>query len=115
MTPEQRQIVEEKLGDGSVICDRCGATFAAYSDQCTAALDDPCPGFIAVEKALGNETDYLIKQYEERQAARSVSDCDHLFESIPGQPGQRCQRCGKTLEQLEAQISDNAGDSKGEK
>ena len=36
---------------GKVICTRCGATLETYSDQCSAALDDTCPGFIAIEEA----------------------------------------------------------------
>lgn len=35
-----------------VICDRCGATMTTYADACTAMLDDPCPGFEAIETAL---------------------------------------------------------------
>jgi hypothetical protein len=46
-----RDLVGHALGDG-VICDRCGATLDTYGDACTAALDDPCPGFMAVENAL---------------------------------------------------------------
>lgn len=34
-----------------VICDRCAATLATYGEACTAALDDACPGFLAIERA----------------------------------------------------------------
>ena len=40
--------VEKALGD-AVICTRCGATLATYADKCSAALDDPCPGFVTIE------------------------------------------------------------------
>jgi hypothetical protein len=43
--------VETGLGKAGVICGRCGATLETYNDQCTAALDDPCPGFLAIEEA----------------------------------------------------------------
>ena len=33
------------------ICDRCHASLATFSDKCTAALDDRCPGFLAIERA----------------------------------------------------------------
>ena len=46
---------------GRVICDRCGATIDTYADACTADLDDPCPGFLTIEEALGNPTDHLRK------------------------------------------------------
>lgn len=39
---------EEIIGKGQ-ICDRCGATLYTYTDTCTATLDDPCPGFLAIE------------------------------------------------------------------
>ena len=45
------QPAEAVLGD-QVICDRCGATMATYADACTAALDDPCPGFLTIEDAV---------------------------------------------------------------
>jgi len=34
------------------ICDRCGATVSEYGEICPAALDDPCPGFIAFDDML---------------------------------------------------------------
>lgn len=43
--------VEAALGDGRVICDRCGATLETYADKCTADLDARCPGFEAIERA----------------------------------------------------------------
>lgn len=45
------QPAEAVLGR-SVICDRCGATLATYADRCSARLDDACPGFIAIERAV---------------------------------------------------------------
>lgn len=42
---------EMVLGD-RVICHRCNATLATYADACTAALDDPCPGFLTIEDAV---------------------------------------------------------------
>ena len=49
---EQRHArVEAALGDGRVICERCGATLATFADRCTASLDDACPGFVAIEEA----------------------------------------------------------------
>lgn len=47
---EQCSFVEQSLGD-SVICGRCMATLATFADVCTAALNDPCPGFAAIEAA----------------------------------------------------------------
>ena len=47
--------LEDALGDGRVICDRCGATLATYADACTAENRDPCPGELAMDKAeFGN-------------------------------------------------------------
>lgn len=34
------------------ICDRCGASISSYSDKCSAPLDDPCEGFLAIEDML---------------------------------------------------------------
>lgn len=52
-----QEIVDIKAGLGkatlspdSVICDRCGATLETYGERCSAALDDPCPGFLAIER-----------------------------------------------------------------
>lgn len=45
------QPAELVLGD-SVICDRCDATLPTYADKCSAALDDACPGFQAIENAV---------------------------------------------------------------
>jgi hypothetical protein len=42
---------EAVLGD-AVICDRCGATMATYADDCSAPLDEACPGFLAIEQAV---------------------------------------------------------------
>ncbi|MCP3735644.1 hypothetical protein M9979_12245 [Sphingomonas sp. RP10(2022)] len=49
------QPAEAILGD-SVICERCGATMVTYADVCSAALDDPCPGFQAIENAVARAT-----------------------------------------------------------
>lgn len=40
---------EQKLGKG-VICDQCGATLDTFAEDCDAELDDPCPGFKAIEE-----------------------------------------------------------------
>jgi hypothetical protein len=40
--------VERFLGD-QVICSQCGATLGTYADQCSAALDVPCLGFLLIE------------------------------------------------------------------
>lgn len=42
--------VAADLGD-KVICGRCGATLDTFADQCSADLDDPCPGFVAIDEA----------------------------------------------------------------
>jgi hypothetical protein len=47
--------LEDALGDGRIICDRCGATLATYSDACPAEIGELCPGLLAMEKAeFGN-------------------------------------------------------------
>lgn len=40
----------ERLGK-AVICQRCGATCATMGDVCTAALEDPCEGFVLYDAA----------------------------------------------------------------
>jgi len=45
--------VEDALGDGRTICDRCGATLDTYASLCSADLADPCPGFLAIEAVRG--------------------------------------------------------------
>jgi Zn ribbon nucleic-acid-binding protein len=46
---EQVQLlVRQRIGAG-IICPRCCATFATYSEKCTAPLDERCPGFNAVD------------------------------------------------------------------
>lgn len=45
------QDAEAVLGE-EVICRRCGATMQTYAVACAAALDDPCPGFVAIEEAI---------------------------------------------------------------
>lgn len=42
--------VKEKLGTDP-ICNRCGATLDTFADDCSADLDDPCPGFLAIDGA----------------------------------------------------------------
>jgi hypothetical protein len=50
----QKQL-EDALGDGRIICDRCGATLATYADACPAEIGDPCPGVLAMDKVeFGN-------------------------------------------------------------
>jgi hypothetical protein len=50
----QKQL-EDALGDGRIICERCGATLATYADACAAEIGDPCPGVLAMDKAeFGN-------------------------------------------------------------
>ena len=47
--------LEDALGDGRIICERCGATLATYADACTAENRVPCPGDLAMDKAeFGN-------------------------------------------------------------
>lgn len=48
---KRNAFIEERLG-GDVICDRCGATLDTFAEACTAGLDDPCPGFMAVDAAV---------------------------------------------------------------
>lgn len=50
MNQSELDHVERTLGD-AVICQRCGATLATYAEICSADLDDPCPGFLAIERA----------------------------------------------------------------
>ena len=47
---DQAAFVERALGD-SVICQTCGATLQTFADACTAGLQDPCPGYLAIEQA----------------------------------------------------------------
>jgi hypothetical protein len=44
------EFIREKFGTGS-ICQRCGATLDTFADACTADLTDPCPGFLAIDRA----------------------------------------------------------------
>lgn len=43
-------MVEAEIGKAT-ICDRCGATLDTFADTCSAALDDPCPGFERIDAA----------------------------------------------------------------
>ena len=49
---EQTRKAVEKLLGNQVICSRCGATLHAYYSRCDAPLDERCPGFEAVERAI---------------------------------------------------------------
>lgn len=42
--------VTADLGD-KVICDRCGCNLDTFADKCSAPLDEPCPGFMAIDEA----------------------------------------------------------------
>lgn len=42
------ELVRARMGTG-IICARCGATYATYSDKCSADLAERCPGFNAVD------------------------------------------------------------------
>ena len=48
----EREYVQRVLAD-KVICNRrlCGATLATFADRCGADLNDPCPGYCAIEEA----------------------------------------------------------------
>lgn len=48
---DEKAFVEHLLGD-SVICPKCNATLGTYAQVCAADLQDPCPGFMAVEMAM---------------------------------------------------------------
>ena len=41
-------LVQQRIGPG-VICPRCRATLSTFADQCSADLDQRCPGFNAIE------------------------------------------------------------------
>jgi hypothetical protein len=41
--------VEAALGS-EVICSRCCATVATFSNVCTAEILDPCPGFLRIDE-----------------------------------------------------------------
>lgn len=47
---DERAFVERSLGD-SIICKRCEATLPTFADACTADLQEPCPGFMVIERA----------------------------------------------------------------
>lgn len=55
---DERAFVESSLSD-SVICKRCAATLKSFADVCTAGLSDPCPGYLAIEKA---KTDFAASR-----------------------------------------------------
>lgn len=50
MTPAERDALDRQDRE-QIICSRCGATLEEYrrGEKCSAALDDPCPGFLRVE------------------------------------------------------------------
>lgn len=56
---DERAFVERSFGD-SVICKRCDATLGTFADACTAGLQDPCPGYLAIELA---KTDFAKKPH----------------------------------------------------
>ena len=41
----------KKTFEEKVICSDCGATLGTYADACKADLDEPCPGYLAIERA----------------------------------------------------------------
>lgn len=43
-------LVRERLGR-TVICGRCGATYASYEDRCLSDLEGSCPGFRVIDAA----------------------------------------------------------------
>lgn len=45
--------IERTIG-AAEICARCHATLATYHDACSAMLDDPCPGFETIERAIAS-------------------------------------------------------------
>lgn len=47
---EERRHVERMCG-ASPICNDCSATLATFADACTADLDVPCQGYLAIERA----------------------------------------------------------------
>lgn len=47
---DERAFVERSLA-GREICQRCGASLDTFADICTADLNDPCPGYLAIETA----------------------------------------------------------------
>ena len=48
---EKLDRVDQLLGGGRVICDRCGATLENWGTHCTAELTELCPGFLAIDDA----------------------------------------------------------------
>lgn len=53
------QATASELGE-EVICDRCGTTTQQMAEKCTAALDDPCPGFMRYD-AVRTKYERLIR------------------------------------------------------
>lgn len=51
---ERRVRAENALGDGRIICKRCGATLATFADRCTAALHVQCEGFRVIDTAAAS-------------------------------------------------------------
>ena len=47
---DERAFVERTFG-AEVICSDCGATLGTFADACKADLDEPCPGYLAIERA----------------------------------------------------------------
>ena len=54
MKAKERRLARAWFAAGRLLdatCERCGCRIAEMADKCTADLDDPCPGFNAVEVA----------------------------------------------------------------
>lgn len=47
---QEQAYVQGYLRD-SLICSDCSATLTTFAEACTADLDDPCPGYLAIERA----------------------------------------------------------------
>ena len=48
---DESNYVEATLGNFSSICSDCKAKLSTFADRCTADLDVPCPGYLAIERA----------------------------------------------------------------
>lgn len=55
---QERAFVKRSLAD-SIICKRCETTLETFADVCTADLQDPCPGYLAIEQC---KTDFAISK-----------------------------------------------------
>ena len=61
-----------------------------------------------IARIVENPDDRALQQVRDVTDKHS-SDCDHLWESIPGKPGQQCQRCRMTLDEIEASETKASG------